>query len=76
MKTQKFHDVETNIIYPLKVEKFFCLSSDGLIYFLGLFDKLEDAELAAEQRKIDCIWLFGEDSAKSWKDTLEENISW
>jgi hypothetical protein len=60
----------------LKMEKFFCLSSDGLIYFLGSFDDWQDAEIAAEQRKIDCIWLCGEDYAKSWKDTLEENLSW
>jgi hypothetical protein len=58
-----------------KMEKFFCLSSDGLIYFLGQFNEWEDAELFATERKIDCIWLFGEDSAKSWKDTLEENLS-
>ena len=57
------------------MKKFFCLSSDGLIYFLGCFNDWQDAEIAAEQRKIDCIWLFGEDSAKSWKDTLEENLS-
>jgi hypothetical protein len=59
----------------LKMEKFFCLSSDGLIYFLGQFNDWEDAELFATERKIDSIWLCGEDFAKSWKDTLKENLS-
>lgn len=57
------------------MEKFFCLSSDGLIYFLGQFNEWEDAEQEASKRKINVIWLFGEVSAKSWKDTLEKNIS-
>jgi len=57
------------------MEKFFCLASDGLIHFIGQFETWEQAEIDAEQRKIDCIWLFGEDSAKSWKDTLQENLS-
>ena len=57
------------------MEKFFCLSSDGLIYYLGKFDDWGKADLVATERKIDCIWLFGEDSAKSWQDTLEENLS-
>lgn len=57
------------------MEKFFCLSSDGLIYFLGSFSDMDFAEDELSKRGIDCIWLFGEESAKSWKDTLEENIS-
>jgi hypothetical protein len=59
----------------VNMEKFFCLSSDGLIYFLGQFNHWENAELFATERKIDCFWLCGEDFAKSWKDTLEENLS-
>ena len=59
----------------VNMEKFFCLSSDGLIYFLGQFNDWEDAELFATERKIDCIWLCGETSANSWKDTLTENLS-
>jgi len=57
------------------MEKFFCLSSDGLIYFLGQFNDWEDAELFATERKIDFIWLCGETFANSWKDTLTENLS-
>jgi hypothetical protein len=59
----------------LKMEKFFCLSSDGLIYFLGKFNDCESADLEADKRKLDCIWLFGESTAHSWIDTLKENIS-
>jgi hypothetical protein len=62
-------------IKGVNMEKFFCLSSDGLIYFLGQFNDWEDAELFATERKIDCIWLCGETSANSWKDTLTENLS-
>lgn len=58
----------------LKMEKFFCLASDGLIYFLGVFDDWEEAEKHAEKKQIDVIWLFGEDSAQLWLDTLKENI--
>ena len=57
------------------MEKFFCLSSDGLVYFLGSFSDVDFAEEELTKRKIDCVWLFGEESAKSWKNTLEENIS-
>lgn len=56
------------------MEKFFCLASDGLIYFLGVFDDWEEAEKHAEKKQIDVIWLFGKDSAQSWLDTLKENI--
>jgi hypothetical protein len=59
----------------LKMEKFFCLSSDGLIYFLGSFEQWEDAEQEASKRKIDVIWLFGEESARSWTDTIQHELS-
>ena len=54
------------------MEKFFCLSSDGLIYFLGSFEQWEDAEQEASKRKIDVIWLFGEESARSWIYTIQQ----
>lgn len=57
------------------MEKFFCLSSDGLIYFLGSFEQWEDAEQEASKRKIDVIWLFGEESARSWTDTIQHELS-
>ena len=57
-----------------KMEKFFCLASDSLIHFLGQFETWEDAENHAQKNKIDVIWLFGEMTAKSWKDTITENL--
>lgn len=56
------------------MEKFYCLSSDGLIYFLGTFENWEDAEQKASEKKLDQIWLFGEESAQSWLDTLKQTI--
>ena len=56
------------------MEKFFCLASDSLIHFLGQFETWEDAENHAQKNKIDVIWLFGEMTAKSWKDTITENL--
>ena len=58
-----------------EMEKFFCLSSDGLIYFLGKFNDYESADQETNKRKLDCIWLFGETTAHSWADTLEETLS-
>jgi hypothetical protein len=52
------------------MEKWFCLAADGLIYVLGTFDNYDDADEEAIRRHLDVIWLFGEESARSWQDTL------
>lgn len=51
-------------------EMYFCLAADGLLYVLGNHGDYEAAEETAQSLGLDVIWLFGEDSARSWKDTL------
>ena len=51
-------------------EMYFCLAADGLLYILGNHGDYEAAEATAESLGLDIIWLFGEDSARSWRDTL------
>ena len=49
-------------------ETYFCLASDGLIYNLGDHGDYEAADLTAESLNLDVIWLFGEDTARSWTE--------
>lgn len=51
-------------------EMYFCLAADGLIYILGNHGDYEAAEETAQSLGLDVIWMFGEDSARSWRDTL------
>ena len=51
-------------------ENYFCLASDGLIYSLGNHGDYEAADDTAESLGLEIIWLFGEDTARSWADTL------
>jgi hypothetical protein len=56
-------------------ETYFCLASDGLIYNLGDHGDYEAADLTAESLNLDVIWLFGEDTARSWMDTLAHHLN-
>jgi len=55
-------------------EVYFCLSSDGLIYCLGNHGDCEAAEETAASLGVEVIWLFGEDTAHSWRDTLTHHL--
>jgi len=51
-------------------EMFFCLSGDGELYILGNHGDWEAAEDTAQNLGLDPIWVFGEESAKQWRNTL------
>ena len=53
---------------------YFCLDSDGLIHNLGSHGDYETADGVAESLGIDVIWLFGEDTAKNWVDTISHHM--
>jgi hypothetical protein len=55
-------------------EEFFCLSADGLIYFLGNHGDHEAAEETAADMGLDVIWLFGQDTAQSWADIIQHHL--
>jgi hypothetical protein len=56
-------------------ETYFCLASDGLIYNLGDHGDFEAAEATAESLGIEVIWMFGENTARSWTDTLSHHLA-
>ena len=51
-------------------EIYFCLATDGLIYILGEHGDSETANATAENLGLDVVWLFGESTAHSWRDVL------
>ena len=55
-------------------EIYFCLASDGLIYNLGDHGDIEAADATAESLGLDVIWMLGEDSARSWMETLSNHL--
>jgi hypothetical protein len=55
-------------------ETYFCLASDGLLYNLGDHGDCEAAEDTAQSIGLDVIWLFGELTAHSWRDTLAHHL--
>lgn len=55
-------------------EIYFCLASDGLIYNLGDHGDYEAADATAESLGLEVIWMFGEQAAKSWMDTLSYHL--
>jgi hypothetical protein len=55
-------------------ELYFCLVSDGLIYNLGDHGDFEAAEDTAQSLGLDVIWMFGESTAQSWRDTLAQHL--
>jgi len=55
-------------------ETYFCLASDGLLYNLGDHGDCEAAEDTARSLGLDVIWMFGEETAHSWRDTLSHHL--
>jgi len=55
-------------------ETYFCLASDGLIYNLGDHGDYEAADATAESLNLEVIWMLGEDTARSWMDTLSHHL--
>ena len=51
-------------------EKYYCLSSDSLLYALGDHGDFEAAEATAKDLHLDPVWIFGEESFQSWRDSL------
>ena len=52
-------------------EMYYCLASDGEIYILGDHGDYEAAEATAESIGLSVVWMFGEDTARSWLGTLK-----
>jgi len=50
---------------------YFCLASDGLIYALGNHGDIEAADDTARSIGVEAIWLFNEETAKEWMETLK-----
>lgn len=55
-------------------ENYFCLAGDGLLYSLGNHGDFEAAEDTAQSLGLDVIWMFGEDTARSWQYHLNESL--
>jgi len=55
-------------------EIYFCLAADGLIYNLGDHGDYEAADDTATSLGLDVIWMLGEDTARSWLDTLTHHL--
>ena len=55
-------------------ETYFALASDGFIYNLGDHGDYEAANDTAESLGLDVIWMLGEDTARSWNDTLTHHL--
>lgn len=51
-------------------EKWYCLAADGLLYALGDHGDYDAASDTAESLHLDVIWLFGEETMNSWRDSL------
>ena len=51
-------------------ENYCCLATDGLLYALGNHGDYEAANDTAESLGLDVIWLFGEATRDSWRDSL------
>jgi hypothetical protein len=55
-------------------ETYFCLAFDGLIYNLGDHGDYEAAEDTAKSLGLEVVWMFGEDTARNWMDTLSRHL--
>lgn len=58
----------------METDNYFCLSGDGNIYFLGNHGDWEAAEDTAQNLGYNPIWVFGEESAKDWANTLDQHL--
>jgi hypothetical protein len=56
----------------MSAENYYCLASDGLLYALGNHGEYEAANDTAESLGLDVIWLFGEATRDSWRDSLND----
>jgi hypothetical protein len=54
----------------MSAENYYCLASDGLLYALGNHGDYEAANDTAESLGLDVIWMFGEATRDSWRDSL------
>jgi hypothetical protein len=55
-------------------EIYFCVASDGLLYNLGDHGDYEAADATAQSLGLDVIWMLGESTAHSWRDTLTQHL--
>lgn len=53
-------------------DNFFCLATDGLIWFLGNHGDFEAASETADSLGLEAVWVFGEESARNWLATLQK----
>ena len=54
-------------------QKYWALGEDGLLYYIGLYENYEEADIGAENMKVKAIWLVDQETANSWRDTLIDN---
>ena len=53
---------------------YFCLAIDGQLYNLGDHRDIDAADDTAASLGLDVVWLFGESTAHSWRDTLTQHL--
>jgi hypothetical protein len=51
----------------------FCLNTDGEIYYIGKFSDIAEADHQADKMGLSPIWLLDEETAKNWIDKLKTN---
>ena len=51
-------------------ENYYCLAADGFLYSLGNHGDYEAANDTAESLCLEVVWLFGENTAQAWLDSL------
>lgn len=52
-------------------DNYFCLAADGLIWSLGNHGDFDAASDTADSLGLEAIWIFGEESARNWLETLQ-----
>jgi hypothetical protein len=53
-------------------EMYYCLCSHGELWILGYHGDYEAANDTAESMGLEVVWLFGEETAKQWRNTLNK----
>jgi hypothetical protein len=53
-------------------EMYYCLCSHGELWILGDHGDYEAANDTAESMGLEVVWLFGEETAKQWRNTLNK----
>ena len=59
----------------MKTEKWFCLSSEGYIEYLGEHDSFDSAENASEKAGIETIWIIDEETAVNWMQAFKSHLN-